>query len=640
MKIAFKHLSKKILSDVSINDLSKKLFQLGHEHEVEDDVFNMEFTPNRGDCLSLNGLLRELKLFYEIKNDNKIYDKTIDSFNINFTNNAIKDCSKISFLKVEIEKIPTSYLGNLKEYCDDLAVNKNNFFTDISNFISYETGQPTHCYDSSKIFGNNITLDYNSETSIFHTLLKKKIKLNPGNLVFFNNQKIINLAGIVGSQETACSTSTKSVIIECASFHPESILGKSIRYDIKSDAAHKFERGVDPLCHEHVLKRFLAVIEEHVPIKNAQIYEKSYQDFQFKKIKYEPDEYCKVIGINLDENHIKKYLNELGFSINDNYIIAPSYRSDINSRNDIAEEIARAVGFDNIQQRELNLPKRKNHPTKTSENRIKNILIKNGFNEVINFPFNETSPHGSIKIDNPLDSTRNFLRISLKDGLIKNLLFNERRQKDSVKLFEVSDIYYIDNNKIKNKKRIIGIIASGRVGKNYLDFSKKITNQYISSLFKDDFEIEFSNISRENLNSKLKNHISYSEFEIVENTDKYTHKSEDTDSHEQVQMNCYKYKPVSDYPSSIRDLSISIKDPKNYKPLENTILNFEHELLKELYIFDFYNNKKNNEIKIGFRFIFQSMDSTITDNQVNEVMKVIINQVMTFKNVSIPGLVK
>ena len=86
MKIAFKHLSKKILSDVSINDLSKKLFQLGHEHEVEDDVFNMEFTPNRGDCLSLNGLLRDLKLFYEIKNDNKIYDKTIDSFNINFTN--------------------------------------------------------------------------------------------------------------------------------------------------------------------------------------------------------------------------------------------------------------------------------------------------------------------------------------------------------------------------------------------------------------------------------------------------------------------------------------------------------------------------------------------------------------------------
>ena len=124
MKIAFNHLSEKIISDLTINDLSKKLFQLGHEHEIEDDIFNMEFTPNRGDCLSLNGLLRDLKLFYEIKNNNKIYDKSIDQLDLDFTNNALKDCSNISFLKVEIEEIPTSYSGDLKSYFDDLAIKK------------------------------------------------------------------------------------------------------------------------------------------------------------------------------------------------------------------------------------------------------------------------------------------------------------------------------------------------------------------------------------------------------------------------------------------------------------------------------------------------------------------------------------
>ncbi len=633
MKIAFKHLSKNILTDVSINDLSKNLFQLGHEHEIEDDIFDMEFTPNRGDCLSINGLLRDLKLFYKIKNDNQIYNKPIDTLNINFINNAPNDCRNISFLKIEIEEIPTNYFGNLKDYFDDLTLNKNNFFTDISNFISYETGQPTHCYDSSKIIGNNIVLDYIKETTAFNTLLKKKINLNKGDLVFLNNQKIINLAGVVGGQETACSTSTRSVIIECADFHPESIIGKSVKYDIKSDAAHKFERGVDPLCHENVLRRFIAIIEEHTPIKSVQIYQKSFKHSQLKKIKYEPEEYCKVIGISLNESHIKKYLKKLGFNIDDGYIYIPSYRSDINGTNDIVEEIARAVGFDNIQQRELNLPKKNNYSKKTSENQIKNILIKNGFNEVINNPFIETPSKKSIKIDNPLDSSRNFLRTSLKDGLIKNLLFNERRQKDSVKLFEISDIYYLDKNKIQNKKRMIGIIASGRVGKNYLDFSKKINNQYMSSLFTDYLELEFSNISREKLDSKLKNHISYSEFEIIENN----HENDVTDSYEKVLVNYHKFKPISEHPSSIRDLSISVKDPKNFKPLEEAVLNFENELLKEVFIFDFYKNEKNKEIKIGFRFIFQSIDSTITDNQVNEVMTAIIKNIMTFKNVSIPG---
>ena len=337
-----------------------------------------------------------------------------------------------------------------------------------------------------------------------------------------------------------------------------------------------------------MLRRFLAVIEDHVLIKNVQILTKSYKDIQLKKIKYEPDIYCKIIGFNFDEIIIKNYLNKLGFNIDDEFIIIPSYRSDINNRNDIAEEIARAVGFDNIQQQKLNLSIESNHFKQSSENKIKNILIKNGFNEVINNPFVESNSQNSIEIDNPLDSTRKFLRTSLKDGLIKNLLFNERRQKDSVKLFEVSDIYFIKNNTIKNKKRIIGIIASGRVGKNYLDFSKKITDKYISSLFKDDLKLEFSCISRESLDTKLKNHISYSEFEIIDNKDE----SQDANFYENVEMNFHKYKPISDYPSSIRDLSISLKDPQSYKSLENSILNFEHELLKEVYVFDFYNNKK------------------------------------------------
>ena len=139
MKIAYKHILEHINSKPSINELSEKLFQLGHEHEIENDIFDMEFTPNRGDCLSVIGLLRDLSVFY--KTDLKIekYTDRIKTLELDFKNNAKNACPKISFLKIEISNQNIKpYKGKLKSYFDDLDCKKNNFFTDISNYLSYE----------------------------------------------------------------------------------------------------------------------------------------------------------------------------------------------------------------------------------------------------------------------------------------------------------------------------------------------------------------------------------------------------------------------------------------------------------------------------------------------------------------------
>jgi phenylalanyl-tRNA synthetase beta chain len=153
MKIPYRHFKKCINSNININQLSESFFQLGHEHEIYDDIFDFEITPNRGDCISLNGMLRDLNLFYDVSKDKCIYEKEIESFDFQFVNDAKDSCTSISFLKIDIDELPKKYLGSLEEYFLDLEVKKINFFTDISNFISYETGQPTHCYDSSKING-------------------------------------------------------------------------------------------------------------------------------------------------------------------------------------------------------------------------------------------------------------------------------------------------------------------------------------------------------------------------------------------------------------------------------------------------------------------------------------------------------
>jgi phenylalanyl-tRNA synthetase beta subunit len=221
--------------------------------------------------------------------------------------------------------------------------------------------------------------------------------------------------------------------------------------------------------------------------------------------------------------------------------------------------------------------------------------------------------------------------------LLDNLLYNERRQKDSIKLFEISDIYTLKNNKI-NVTRKLGIIASGRVGHNYRDFSKKISKKYLITLFKEilpNENFEFKVLNRELLNTKVKNEIICCEVDIA-------NFSSDVLSYKKISKppeSFTEYSPISDLPYSIRDLSFSIKDFTELDKFIEYILEFKHKLLKEIYIFDYFNNEKNAEIKIGFRFIFQSADSTITEAQVNDIISVIIDHTEEIEGITIPGLI-
>ncbi len=635
MKINYKQLVDGIKSRPSINELSKILFQLGHEHEIQNNIFDFEFTPNKGDCLSIRGLLRELNSFYDVEIEKEIYIGDIKTLNFDFQNNVKDFCPKISFLKVEIDEIPNDYCDVVEAYFKELDIKKNNFFTDLSNYINYETGQPTHCYDNNLI-KTPIILDELNDNYEYESLIDKKLNLEKKEIVFMNkNREVINLAGIIGGKSTACSETTTSVLIECAYFNPEMIQGKTVRYAINSDAAYKFERNTDPSCHEYVLRRFLKLIEEHSKIINVELF--TYNDIKnfTKKIDIEFDyqKINKILGIEISCKTITDYLKNLGFSIKDNKVLIPDHRHDIESLNDIAEEVARVIGYDNIKSKKFKISKDSND-INHEEKKIRNLLINNGFYEVINDPFTSTVKEKSIKVDNPLDSNKKYLRTNLKDALLENLLFNERRQKDSIKLFEIADIY---TSTIQNRKKVLGIIASGRVDKNYEDFSKKIQDDYFKHVLNKIFlNISFDDlcvIPRENLNSKRKDPIYFIQIELdsvlTVDCPENNLKKDFLD---------YKYIPISDFPLSVRDLSFSIKDYSSSEKLQEYLLNYKNKLLKEVFIFDYFFNENSQEIKIGFRLVFQDTDSTITENQVNDIMDAIIDNTMNFKGITIPGL--
>ena len=635
MKISYSHLVSQIKENPSIEMISESLFQLGHEHEIDGDILNMELTPNRGDCLSVNGLLRDLSVFYTVNLKEKIYSKKIDKLQLDFENLSQNTCPKISFLKMEIDKIPKEYNKYLNDYFIKLNLNKNNFFTDVSNYLSYETGQPTHCYDADKINGKLVLqeLDINQE---FHTLLDKKITLSDKNTFFSINDEVVNLAGVVGGKSTACSRETNTVLVECAFFEPEAIIGKSLKYDIQSEASHKFERFVDPESHDYVIRRFINIVNEHSNIKEMSFISYEFKKKQAIKIPVNVNKINQILGIDIKEDQYVNYLSKLGFLVNDNMIIVPSYRSDISSQNDLSEEVARIIGYDNISKNKLPLVKGKTSNTDSIENKLRFFLIDHGFYEVINFPFSDEKCIDSIKIDNSLDSNKEYMRTNLINSLLENLAFNERRQKDSIKLFEISDVYTFKNNKIK-KKRNLAIVASGRVGHNHKDFSKKINKKYLTNLFKDalpseDFALKIFN--RDGLNSKIKNEIVGCEIDIENFSTEVLNYREEI----RPPSSFKKFSQISDLPFSSRDLSFSIKDFSSRQNLEEYILGYENELLKEKFIFDYYYNENSAEIKIGFRFIFQSANSTITETEVNNVMNDIIRHTENIKGVTIPGL--
>ncbi len=631
MKFIYHDLLNFLAKKPSKDLLSEKLFQLGHEHEIDGDIFDMELTPNRGDCLSLNGIARDLNIFFGKREAFKVYEGDIDKLCLNFKNLSPESCPKIHFLEIEIEGSANAYKPYLENYFSLLSNNKTNFFTDVSNYISYELGQPTHCFDADSI-NNQLIFENRNCNESFKSLLGSDINLMGNNCIFSLNNQIISLAGVMGGQSTACSENTKKALVECAFFKPESIIGKSVTYNLTSDAAHKFERGVDIQAQEIVLRRFIEIVKDHAVVKNIKI--QSFEDGQVQKnsIPIDVKRINKILGTNIEEKECLKYLSKLGFGI-EKEIIVPLHRHDISTQNDLAEEIARITGYDNIESKPLKIKKKDR--SIDSIIKLKNYLIKNGFSEVINFPFIKNEDKRSISIDNPLDSNRNNLRTSLKDSLLDNLLYNERRQKDLIKFFEISDLYSKDDQ-IKQEKKL-GIIISGRRGHNYRDFSKKLDNAYLSELLNKDsdsstFKIE--EISRIGLKSKKKDKIFYTEIPVDSLPE---HIFNDLESSFRP-INFIRYQSVSEFPSSTRDFSFSIKDSNKYDAVIDCLSKLNDKYLKDAFVFDFYENKKFNEIKVGVRFIFQSSSTTLSDEEIHKSINKLLKPIIDLDGVSVPGM--
>ena len=205
--------------------------------------------------------------------------------------------------------------------------------------------------------------------------------------------------------------------------------------------------------------------------------------------------------------------------------------------------------------------------------------------------------------------------------------YNEKRQKDSIKFFEISDIY--TNNKIEKK---LSIIISGRLSNDLYGFGKKLDANFFINLLGVQIQDHIFEIDRSKLKSKSKNKIYAIEVNLKKIDLDFIEDDIDIDFH------FNKYKEISEFPSTSRDISISLGDKDKLDELFKTIYSIKVDHLKDLFVFDFYSNNDLNITKIGFRFIFQSMNKTLEDSIVDKHMDIIFSKILKIESLSIPGL--
>ena len=450
----------------------------------------------------------------------------------------------------------------------------------------------------------------------------------------------------MGDESTSCSEDTTKVLVECAYFKPEEILGKARQYNLNSEASYKFERGVDFLAQEQVLRRFIAVVADHAKIKSLAL-KTEQRKVDRTEVEFDSERLNKIIGTELTEKEQKNYLNSLYF-MTDDKVEVPSHRSDVDQLNDLAEEITRMIGYDNIAPKALALPVKAKKIEANFEELCRDYLVNNGFFEVVNFPFNDNQDDSAISVDNPLDKQRSKMRVCITKSIKENVVFNQNRQKDSIKLFEFSDIYTKDGNENK-----LAVIVSGKTNKNFKEFNAQLDYSYLKGLIK----TIFSEILGKELNFELDQSQNYDLYEKVYCDEEHIGRIGKLSKEfvgsktktpvfsfeiatNNLKLPSKKQNRISDFPASYRDLSFSLDSHENLGELATLIKKYKEssELMVDCFVFDLFENKKQNILKVGYRFKFQAIENNITDEETEAVMNPLIKESLQIDGVNIEGL--
>ncbi len=461
---------------------------------LNDKIIDVDLTPNRADCLSVEGIARDIAAISNLTSKQPFsLIKTTKNFECSqkITINDNNACPK--YLGTTITNYNTQATTPIwmKQRLERSGITPKDFIVDITNYVLIELGQPMHAFDADKLVGD-IVVRYAHANEKLITLDNKQLTLNEQSLVIADDTGAIALAGIMGGLTSAVSATTKRIFFECANFSPLAITGKARQYGLHTDSSHRFERGVDAFLPEKALERALQLFSDIAggdisKITSVINYKNLYKP---QVIQLRPARITKLLGIAIDNLTIEKIFTSLNFTINKNNdgwsILAPTYRYDIAIEADLIEEIGRIYGYNNLPEINLEAPTRLSTITETAQDlyQIKKLLIAQGFFEIITYSFvdevlqQKLIPSvAAINLKNPISDDMKSMRTSLFTGLLNTIAYNQNRQQTSLKLFEAGLVFINKDGTIKNliqQPMLAGAMVGSLQSTNWTGKSKDI----------------------------------------------------------------------------------------------------------------------------------------------------------------------
>lgn len=432
---------------------------------LSDFVFEIDLTPNRSDCLSIIGIAREIAALWKTR---VIYPQislpeVFDDI-LNYTSVTILDpdlCPRYAAMLVfDVAVGPSPFW--LQDRLISVGLKPINNIVDATNFVMMETGQPLHAFDFDRLAQNRIVVRVAQEGETFITLDQKERCLDSEMLMICDGEKSVAIGGVMGGLNSEVEDTTTRVLLESAYFDPVCIRKTSKKLGLSTDASQRFERGADPRGTITALHRVAQIIAE---ISGGKVVsgtiDENPKPFPEKIIDLSVNALNRHLGTRLSQDEIESYLRSIEFDIqkNDNdklWVFPPSCRVDISRFEDLTEEVARLLGYNNIETTFPLIPAdaRKASKQIDSRNRIKHLMAGLGFTEVINYSFisklscdrlelrSDDPKRRAIEILNPLSEDQSVMRTSLIPGLLETMRHNLTMQNRNLKLFEIGNVFF------------------------------------------------------------------------------------------------------------------------------------------------------------------------------------------------------
>ena len=647
-------------------DIGKSYFKSSSQKAIDISI-----TPNRADCLGVRGIARDLSSagvgkLIKLKRK-KIKQNTKHQIKTSITKEKNQGCD--TFGSCYIKNITNKESPEwLKNKLIALGLKPISAVVDVTNYVMFDLNRPLHAYDADKI-NKEIIVRNAKEGESFEALDNKKYKLKKDMCVISDKSGVLGLGGIIGGTSTSTELATKNILLEAAYFKPSSIRKTSRELNINTDAKYRFERGIDPNSVKEGLELATELILKICGGEASKFQITGKTNQKNKIINFQVEKFEKLIGISISTNETDKILSSLGFKCKKSKksikVEVPSWRPDVSLDEDLIEELIRIKGFKNIKliepsknrtQDTLNFKQKLFHLSQRS-------LASKGYMEIVTWSFTDSKidkqfskGEKEISIFNPISSDLDVLRRSIFSNLAVYLKKNQDRGYEDLSLFEIGPTFFGKNP--GEQQIVVGGLKSGKVNKkSWLDKERVVDvfdikgdvmrtlvelgieekNLFVSDNTKHCYHPGRS--GSVTLKSEKGPHLAYfGEIHpaITKNLD-YKDKNvlgfeiflkNIPEPNKKLRQSKISFQP-SDYQKSERDFAFVIDKIFKIGILENIIREVDEKLIQNVSTFDVYEgeNIPKDKKSVAINVTLQAFDKTLTENDLDEISKKIIDAV-------------